>query len=212
MTVTEQADIYRNITHLLSLDLFDHIHWQLDVLWSNRWRNFKAWSENSYKPGISRIVELWLHDALHGRFDGIAPIQGIIKRIVRGGVKPPCGSGQDACAISTDGRILACPVAVDVRWAQIGDLKSDRTPIPSKVNVVEPCTICEDFELCGGRCLYANMERFGDDEQFAAICDVTKHLITEVKTAASVLSNSLGYESLKAAAYPEYNNTIEIIP
>lgn len=36
MTVSERSDIYKDVLHLLSLNLFDHIHWQLDVVWSDR--------------------------------------------------------------------------------------------------------------------------------------------------------------------------------
>jgi putative peptide-modifying radical SAM enzyme len=212
MTVTEDTDIYRDVAHLLSLDLFDHVHWQLDVGWSRKWGDFKKWFERSYKPGISQIVNDWLRGTMRGEHCGIAPIQGVLQRIVNGGIKPPCGAGQDACAISTDGRILACPIAVDVRWGDIGHLRTHRWSNLPQVEVEEQCRACEEFEVCGGRCLYMNKERLWDSDTLLGICNATKHLISEVKLAAQILVKSRGYDALKTEMYPGYNNTIEIIP
>jgi sulfatase maturation enzyme AslB (radical SAM superfamily) len=47
MTVSSNSDIYRDVSSLLSLQnpAFDHIHWQLDVIWSKKeqWVDFENW-------------------------------------------------------------------------------------------------------------------------------------------------------------------------
>ena len=73
MTVTQETDIYRDVVHLLSLDIFNHVHGQLDVVWSDRWKNFQNWRDSSYLPGIKRLVALWLEEMSRGRVLGIAP-------------------------------------------------------------------------------------------------------------------------------------------
>jgi len=56
MTVTEDTDIYLDVTHLLSTGLFTNVHWQLDVVWSDRWRSFSEWRDKSYIPRLRRLA------------------------------------------------------------------------------------------------------------------------------------------------------------
>ena len=60
MTVSNGSNIYDDVMHLIDLDrteteppLFDHVHWQMDVLWDSpkfaRWDNFlKVGQVNKY--------------------------------------------------------------------------------------------------------------------------------------------------------------------
>ncbi|RLG07451.1 MAG: hypothetical protein DRN65_03465 [Thaumarchaeota archaeon] len=45
MTITNGSDIYRDVSHLLDLGLFDHVHWQLSMIWVDRgdWRDLWGW-------------------------------------------------------------------------------------------------------------------------------------------------------------------------
>jgi putative peptide-modifying radical SAM enzyme len=211
MTVTGDTDIARDVRHLLSLGLFDHVHWQLSVIWSPRW-NFEEWSIRSYLPGIESLAEEWSSNIERGRVLGIAPFQGIVKRHLMGGPYPPCGAGSEAVAVSTDGRILACPIAISERWAEMGSLESgfSRRAYP----VAEECSGCPYFRECGGRCLYSFMERLWGDDGHRSVCEVTKATIRAVlrrmpRLELAVASGVVRWEDIM---YPKFNNTIEIIP
>lgn len=212
MVVTEDTDIYRDVTHLLSF--FDYVHWQLDFVWSDRWVDVKGWLENSYKPGLKRLMKLWIEKMRKGSVLGIAPFQGIIKRIKEGGPAPPCGSGVNSFTVSTDGRILACPIAVQERWAELGRLDELRlNSLGSKV-VREPCTTCEYFRECGGRCLYTYREKLWGEEGFKLVCEASKYIINLVRSSLGEVERLVGSGIVdwNAILYPPFNNTVEIMP
>ncbi|MGY0288852.1 MAG: TIGR04084 family radical SAM/SPASM domain-containing protein [Candidatus Methanodesulfokora washburnensis] len=212
MTASEETDICSDVTHLLSLGIFDHVHWQLDVIWSDRWRNFEKWS-HSYMKGLKKLMDLWITSMREGRVLGIVPFLGIFKGILEGGLQaPPCGAGKDVLAISTDGRILACPIAVDAEWACLGDIKSGITRKPPEIG--DPCIKCEYFRYCGGRCLYAHLERIWGDEGFNSVCRITKYTIDLVRKNFNRIMDlvSSGIVRKEDLIYPKYNNTTEIIP
>ena len=217
MTISELSDVYLDVTHLASLNLFDHIHWQLDVVWSSRWRDFGGWCRNSYIPGLERLVELWLDEAGRGRVLGIVPFISLLGYMIRGDEieRPPCGSGSSSLAISTDGTVLACPIAVDVNWARLGNIMRDsRLSLVGRVKIGEPCTHCSLLRYCGGRCLYAHIERLWGDEGFEKVCNLTRHLIKslmEIRDRVLKLIDG-GVIPEEEFEYPPFNNTTEIIP
>ena len=216
MALSERSDVYRDVTHLLSLGLFDHVHWQLDVVWSDRWEDFDSWAER-YKEGLSKLARLWLSEMRRGRALGIVPFLGVAKVALFGaGGGLPCGAGRDAFAISTDGRILACPIAVQEKWAEVGRLGEVKGPedIRGSVQIGEPCTSCEYYRYCGGRCLYAYKERLWGDEGFERVCDLTRHLVDEVLVAVPEIRRLVekGIIDPEELHYPPFNNTTEVIP
>lgn len=216
MTTTESSDIYRDVTHLLSLSLFDHIHWQLNVVWSEPWRDFEGWVAKSYNLGITRLIDLWMNNLRGGNILGIAPFLGIMKAILfNEKLSPPCGAGQDAFAITTDGRIVACPIAVDAKEMALEHLGTCKlNTLRNSVAIKEPCTSCEIFRYCGGRCLYAYKERYWGDEGFNKICRVTKHLVNSLLGIREEIEHQIEYENIsrRELYYPPFNNTIEVIP
>lgn len=216
MTATEATDIYTDVTHLLSLGLFDHVHWQLNVVWSEPWRDLNRWARLSYLPGLTSLCELWLARAREGEVLGIAPILGMLRGALTGGLAaPPCGAGKDAFAVLPSGKVLACPVAFDAEWAYLGDIWSSTPPdLVGKVGVGEPCTTCDAFELCGGRCLYAHFERYWGREGFRAVCELTKHLVREVRRMAPEVKRLIASGALNRGDvfYPPFNNTVEVVP
>ncbi|RLG48411.1 MAG: putative peptide-modifying radical SAM/SPASM domain-containing protein [Thermoproteota archaeon] len=216
MAVSERSDVYLDVTHLLKLGLFDHVHWQLDVIWSDSWDDFDSWVKNSYKPGISKLVALWLNEMRKGRVLGIVPFQGVMKAILQGGISsPPCGSGRDAFAISTDGRILACPIAADVKWAYLGDIQQKRPEdLRDSILIEEPCVSCDVFRYCGGRCLYTYKERLWGEGGFRKVCDLTKHMISELLKISHEVRQLMKSRIVRPeqVLYPRFNNTTEIIP
>ena len=216
MTVSEESDIYRDVMHLLSLGIFDHVHWQLDVIWSNRWRNFDYWLHSSYMPGITRLVKHWISEIENGKVLGIVPFKAITYAIITDSPleKPPCGAGSSAYAILTDGRILACPIAVYESWAYAGHLLKDTPKTLKKYSLGPPCTECQYLNYCGGRCLYAHMERLWGEYGFRKVCNATKHLIDLLKGSCGRVSRMLKSKIifLEDIKYPLFNNTVEIIP
>jgi len=218
MTVTFESDIYRDVTHLLELGLFDHIHWQLSMIWLDRrlWGDLWGWIESSYKPGLERLMGLWISGLWHGEIIGIAPFQGILKRILDGGPTPPCGSGEDSFAVLTDGRIISCPIAVEENWAWVGMLGTvSRCELEGRRNFIgEPCRSCELLSTCGARCLYTHRERLWGDEGVEVVCTCSRHIVELVRRNLGRIEEAAGMSGLgmEDLAYPEYNNTVEIMP
>lgn len=216
MTVSEESDVYEEVTHLLSLGLFDHVHWQLDVIWSDRWSDFERWAEEDYKSGINRLIGLWISSLRMGKVAGIAPFLGVLRAALeRPNEAPPCGAGRDSLSILPDGKVIACPIAFDVSWSLLGDLRSGRgVDLARSLAIGEPCVSCEYFRYCGGRCLYAYKERLWGDEGFERVCNVTKHMIDGILRALPEVKELIGRGKVSPdqLVYPRFNNTIEIIP
>ncbi len=216
MTVTEKSDIYRDVRHLLSLP-FDHVHWQLNVVWSpdGMWHDFDSWVDKSYNPGITKLTDYFISEIKKGHIPGIVPFLGVIKRMYNNEYGVPCGAGRDSFSITTDGRILACPIGGEFKWNELGDIWS-KTPhdIRNSIDVDEPCKSCEIFKICGGRCLFANKERLWGEEGFQKICSTVKHLVKEMERAKITIKDLVarGKYRLKDFFYPPFNNTTEIIP
>ncbi len=202
MAASYKTDIYEDVMHLL--EQFSLVHWQLDVVWSSLWelKDFVKWAEESYKPGIKKLVKIWIESMNEGKILGIVPFLGIASRIFYGGNGLPCGAGKEAIAITTDGKILACPIAPDFQWNILGDFHGYR-----KIEIGEPCKSCSVYDICGGRCLFAYKEKLWGEEGFRKICEVTKFTINEIRKYADVLEKYKG-----GIKYPPYNNTTEIIP
>jgi len=203
MAVSKYTDIYKDVTHLLRF--FPYVHWQLDVIWSALWKvhEFKKWMENSYKPGLKKLIEIWINQIKQDRILGIIPFQGIMTRLLYDITGLPCQSGQNAITITTDGQILACPIAPDYEWNRLGSLSEGF----KRICIKDPCPLCDVYSICGGRCLFSNRERLWGKEGFNAICDSTRFLINELKKYTPLCEPIK--EKIK---YPPYNNTTEIIP
>ncbi|MEM3921534.1 MAG: TIGR04084 family radical SAM/SPASM domain-containing protein [Nitrososphaerota archaeon] len=218
MTITPDSDIHRDVEHLLGLGLFDHVHWQLSMIWVDRglWGDLWGWIESSYKPGLDKLMELWISGLERGEILGMAPFQGVLKRVLSGGPTPPCGSGEDSFTVLTDGRIILCPIAVEDGWAQMGLLGAiSRRELEGRRNVIdEPCRSCCLLGICGARCLYTHRERLWGDEGVEAICACSRHIIDLITRNLSRVEEAAekGGLRLEDLAYPEYNNTVEIMP
>jgi len=202
MAASVKTDIYEDVMHVLNH--FPYVHWQLDAIWSTMWDvdEFWKWAMENYMPGIKKLVRFWIEEMERGKIHGIVPFLGISSRLLHGGDGLPCGAGRDAVSITTDGKILACPIAPEFEWNVLGDLKAYK-----KIGIGEPCRSCEVYEICGGRCLFAYKERLWGEEGVNKICHITRFTINEIKKYQKLLMHHK--ENLK---YPPYNNTTEIIP
>jgi putative peptide-modifying radical SAM enzyme len=206
MAASRHTDIYEDVTYLLQF--FPRVHWQLDAVWSPLWnlQKFRQWTEQSYLPGIDRLAESWTRHLEQDDVPGIVPFLGIAKRLVRGGTGLPCGAGRSAMSITTDGRVVGCPIAAEFGWNMMGDL-SDVQPI----DIGEPCISCDIYTACGGRCLFTYKERLWGDEGFTLLCRLTRHLVEHVKAALPLIESLLPRHK-EELLYPPFNNTTEIIP
>ena len=206
MTATRNTDIYEDTMYLLQF--FPHVHWQLDAVWSALWdlQTFQMWTEHSYLPGIERLAETWTRHLEQSEVLGIVPFLGIAKRLIWGISGLPCGAGRDAVTITTDGRVIGCPIAVEFGWNEMGNLSGVQP-----IDIGAPCTSCNIYSVCGGRCLFTYKERLWGDEGFDLLCRVTSHLVEQVKTALPA-ATALLPDHKDQLYYPLFNNTTEIIP
>ncbi|MFX1514507.1 MAG: TIGR04084 family radical SAM/SPASM domain-containing protein [Promethearchaeota archaeon] len=223
MTISTHSDIYRDVTHLLRLQNphFDHIHWQLDVLWNDRsqWVDLKGWIRKSYNPGIRRLIDDWLLEMeKHEKVPGIVPFLGIIKDLLKNQkTRLRCGSGLNFFAINTNGTISACPICPELESFIVGSIY-DNSPkdIENSLLIDEPCLQCDIYEICGGRCLFMNQFQAWNwnEDDYKLICETVHYLINELyrirpKVKALIKQKRLSYDQL---AYPMELNCCEIIP
>jgi len=96
------------------------------------------------------------------------------------------------------------------KWAVLGTIDSFRI----ECGIGEPCTSCPYLKYCGGRCLYAYKERYWGEEGFKQVCEITKHTINVLLNIKPRIDELIkkGALSKKELIYPEYNNSVEIIP
>jgi len=214
MTATHTTNIYIDVMHLLQGLGFDKVHWQLNVVWSREW-DLRGWADNSYLPGLVRLAR-WVSKRVEARLEKIVPFHGIVSALYNGGFNwPPCGAGKDAFAINTDGRILACPIAVSEKWATLGSLRQGYRPSSSSL-LPEECRKCPYFPLCGGRCLYAQLERsYWSPRGLMEIEYVTKktiNIVLRYVTPAVEKSIEEGKLSLRELSYDPLVESTEVVP
>ncbi|MHA1799778.1 MAG: TIGR04084 family radical SAM/SPASM domain-containing protein [Candidatus Helarchaeota archaeon] len=235
MAVSIKSDIYEEVTHLLFIkdqynkQLFNHVHWQLDVLWGTEgilwsntnsikgidWSVFDQWVDENYNPGISKLSELWVKNMEKGKVLGIVPFLSVMNDLLNDrSTNIRCGSGKDFFSINPHGFITACPIAHEKDF-QVGDIWS-QTPkeIENSMPIEGPCKSCEILNICGGRCLYANRTMYWGEEGFKRVCKTVKYFINVLLEIKPRIENliSRGIISKKDFNYPEFNNGCEIIP
>jgi len=221
MTVSTDADIYRDVMHLVHLEMFDHIHWQLDfeMFWEGgkELEGVKDWLKRSYNPGIKKLVDKWVAQLFSksdiGLIPFIVPVKGLISGLPG---KLWCGSGLDFWGITTDGKLTACPVNLDKEELMAGDIFStEPKKIRDAILIQEPCLSCDIYDFCGGRCLLMNRGRDSiSDEGWELMCSSVRYLKQELEFVKADIMDRYEKDSFVRAVfdYPEFNNSTEIIP
>ena len=217
MAVSQESDIYRDVRHLLDITnpSFDHVHWQLNVIWDaeGNWIDFDRWVKESYNPGITRLIEDWVNNMQKGIVEGIVPFIPLTYSLLTNEESDMrCGSGIDTFAIHVDG---VCPISPDWDFSLVGDIwKTEPSELYNIMMVDEPCPSCEEYGICGGRCLFANKQRLWGEDGFEKVCMTVKHLIATLRNKLPLIQRYIrdGKISIEDFMYPEFNNGCEIIP
>jgi putative peptide-modifying radical SAM enzyme len=223
MTVSENTNIFSDVMHLVKLQdpSFDHVHWQLDVLWDyppeSRWNDFSRWLTDSYDPGIARLVAGWGEEIIRrGKILPIAPFTGIIWSLLTDEKADlRCGAGIDSFSITPSGDITVCPIAPEWEFAKVGDIfTSHPKDLPNKVQLGAPCTECSSLGICGGRCLFSNKTKLWGEAGFRRICNSTKMMIKELTGLKPEIVEMISKSKLSKDDfhYPPFNNGLEVIP
>jgi len=191
LTINPGIDAQRAVSHFVDgCELeFDAIHWQLNALFDDRFwreseRQIRRWLTDLYNPQVSRLVDAWAAELEQGRLRQIVPFARVMHTLLTGQLlnRPQCGAGGAMWTVTTDGDVYPCPVLRSHPKYSMGSF-SELTPgaLHSPVTLGEPCTSCRVFDICGGRCLYANVENEWDEDGFRLVCATVEHLIAELE-------------------------------
>jgi sulfatase maturation enzyme AslB (radical SAM superfamily) len=76
-----------------------------------------------------------------------------------------------------------------------------------------PCINCDTLEVCGGRCLYANITQRWNDQAYGEVCYTVKRLIAAVKSEVPRIMRLIEEKKIALSdfEYLKYNGC-EIIP
>jgi putative peptide-modifying radical SAM enzyme len=221
MTVMEQTDIHKQVTWLVgnSEFAFSSVHWQLNAgFWANDYgrRGFKRWSTESYVPGVERLARFWVdHMEAKRAVLKLYPLLGVANSLLfdEGASLLRCGGGWINYAIQTDGQIIPCPTMWGMKNYYLGHISNAHPLKLKKIFVNAPCTECSIFNVCGGRCLYANITKRWSIDAYATVCSTVRGLVNAVKAELPRIKELINDEkvSLRDFEFMKYNGC-EIIP
>ncbi|MFA5992471.1 MAG: TIGR04084 family radical SAM/SPASM domain-containing protein [Candidatus Pacearchaeota archaeon] len=176
------ADLYDQVLNLIDAG-FSSVHWQLDAgfyKFDFDEKDFKMFTKR-YNESITRLINYWVTEMYDGKVLKFYPLLAIANSILNNEpTKLRCGAGHSGYAITTDGKIVACPIMNCIEDFYAGNLDSSPEKL-KKFDVSGACEKCDYQSLCGGRCLYWNKAELWPKQGNDLICDTIKHLINETK-------------------------------
>jgi putative peptide-modifying radical SAM enzyme len=189
------SDIYGQIMHLVGLiekGIFDSIHWQIDAGFYKSDFNknqFKIFVKE-YNKSIDRLLDFWIEYMKEKKkVLKLYPFLGIFESLYYDKpTKLRCGSGYANYTISTNGKILACPIMNGIKDFYCGDV-NESSELLKELHVVEPCTSCGYLDVCGGRCLYSNYAKLWPEEGQKLICNTIFYLIEGVNSKIPIITD-----------------------
>ncbi len=222
MTVMEQTDIYKQVRWLLDNSdfCFSSVHWQLNAgFWGNDYqrRNFEQWTKTSYIPGVKKLAEFWVDQMEEkGVVLKLYPLLGIANSLLHKekNCHMRCGGGWINYAIQTDGYIIPCPTMWGMKKYYLGHISNVDPRKIKKIFVDQPpCANCSILNVCGGRCLYANVTKRWSDEAYGKVCHTVAELVEAVKAQIPRIQRLVSDRkiTLKDFDFMKYNGC-EIIP
>jgi uncharacterized protein len=241
MTVAQDnPDICKNVKHLLSITtsadsgevpttseanyqlpttnyrIFDSVHWQLDVEFyktdydKNKIQNFIL----EYNTSITKLLQFWTQEIQKGNFINLYPFTGITARLL--GIDKEtcimCGAGTKGYAITTSGKIVACPIMNNIKEFECGTLQTNPKNL-KQIPIGNWCKNCNYLKICGGRCLYSNATQLWPKEGHNLVCQTIIHLIEEIKKQIPKIQEAIQNKIIKETdfQYEKYFGP-EIIP
>ncbi|MBD3229022.1 MAG: TIGR04084 family radical SAM/SPASM domain-containing protein [Candidatus Lokiarchaeota archaeon] len=188
MTLTEPSNVYNDVKWFLNNDdpSFDGIHWQINFMFDdiNKWNNLEDWIEH-YNSGINKLIDEWVSEMENNSIvQRIYPFMTIARSLLLNEpTKLRCGAGWIYHTIDTNGNILACPIAGEMTSFWIDNINNIETPsrLRDAFSIKnEPCISCNIFDICGGRCLFANYVKPWGDDGYRIICKTIRNLIEKL--------------------------------
>lgn len=226
MTLMEPISFYDEVMYLLNNKdyCFKEIHWQLNANFypDFKFRKFKLWSK-TYFSDLKKLYSFWLDELQKGNVIKLYPFLGITKRLIDlennkdfEGYYLPCGAGHYGFGIQTDGNIVPCPIMVGMYTYYIGNIFSKITEKELMHKSIKPsgCDLCKYYSICGGRCLYSNITKPWDKQDYDFLCDLTKKTIDVVTNGYNTRIKQFIFEKKLCVddfSYKEYIGP-EIIP
>jgi putative peptide-modifying radical SAM enzyme len=207
-------DIYEQTLNLINFG-FNSIHWQIDAEFYKNDFDFEKFSKfvAEYNKSISKLADFWVDEMRKGKVIMIYPFIGIIQSLLKNEkTKLRCGAGYEGYAITTDGKIIACPIMNGIENFKAGDLDSNPNNL-KKFEIEGRCLKCNKRDLCGGRCLYSNSAGLWPIEGEELVCRTIKYLINEMEGKELIIRNLIGENIIKKSDF-EYEKYFgpEIIP
>jgi putative peptide-modifying radical SAM enzyme len=221
MTVGEETEIDNQVLRLVeNEDLpISSVHWQLDALfWQNDFpkRDFSNWAANNYNPRLRRLIQIWVDRMReNGQVLKLYPFLGVMESML---LDEPsrlrCGAGWSLCNVQTDGNITPCPVMAGLKDFYLGNIIETRPENLREItSISEPCTRCNIYNLCGGRCLYANVTKLWGNQGFDMVCATVRNMMSALGEVLPEIKKLIsdGKVDLSDFRYEKYNGC-EVIP
>jgi putative peptide-modifying radical SAM enzyme len=174
------TDLFEQATHLIEQG-FTSVHWQLDAGFYEKdyTPDFRKFAK-SYNNSVEKLITYWIMQMEKGKVIKLYPFLGVVESLLKGGTtKLRCGAGHSGYAITTDGKVVACPIMNCITDFQAGTLES--LPGNLKKFEIEECSNCSHLDLCGGRCLYWRKAKLWPKEGDQLICRTIKFYIDKLK-------------------------------
>jgi uncharacterized protein len=212
MTI-EFSDVYDQVLNLVETG-FSSVHWQLDAgFYENDYtKDFNKFAK-LYNQSIGRLIDDWLGYMEEGKVIRLYPFIAIVDSLLKDEkTKLRCGAGHAGYAITTDGKVVACPIMNCIKDFEAGNLESDPEDL-KKFEVEGICEGCDHKDLCGGRCLYSNKAGLWPKEGMEAICKTIKFYIDRLKEKMPEIQRMIDEGLIKKEDF-EYEKYFgpEIIP
>lgn len=213
MTIETFSDICEQVQHLVKIG-FTSIHWQLDAGFYKFDFNKESFEKfaREYNKSISKLAEFWINEMEKGKVLKLYPFMAIIDSLLKNEkTKLRCGAGYAGYAITTNGKVMACPIMNCVEDFKAGTLE---TPPKELIKFsIDECNGCEEKDLCGGRCMYWRKAKLWPKEGDDLICQTVKHLIKELKSKLPKIKSLIEKDKIKQSDfdYEKYFGP-EIIP
>ncbi|MEA3414243.1 MAG: TIGR04084 family radical SAM/SPASM domain-containing protein [Nanoarchaeota archaeon] len=180
--VITKPDLFEQVKHLLNLELFDSIHWQIDAEFYKNDYNKKEFTNfvEEYNKSLTKLINFWFEQLKKGTVLKLYPFLGIFNTLYYNQKsKLQCGAGHANFTINTKGDLSACPIMNSVKNFYCGSIEKG---ITKEISIKNWCKDCDYLDVCGGRCLYSNYAQLWPKEGHDLVCETIKHLIEEIKS------------------------------